>query len=64
MANRIPYVPANGDIAIDRQIITDPLTGIPYELAVWGGAYQNTVTIATAWGVKNIKAENTVALLG
>ena len=64
MANRIPYVPANGDIAIDRQIITDPITGIPYELAVWGGAYQNTVTIATAWGVKNIKAENTVALLG
>lgn len=64
MANRVPFVPARGDIAIDRQIITDPLTGIPYELAVWGGAYQNSVTIATAWGVKNIKAENTVALLG
>ena len=64
MANRVPYVPANGDIAIDRQIITDPITGIPYELAVWGGAYQNTVTIATAWGVKNIKPENTVALVG
>ena len=64
LASRVPYVPARGDIAIDRQIITDPLTGIPYELAVWGGAYQNSVTIATAWGVKNIKAENTVALLG
>ena len=64
LANRVPYVPANGDAAIDRQIITDPVTGIPYELAVWGGAYQNSVTIATAWGVKNIKPENTVALLG
>ena len=64
LANRVPYVPARGDIAIDRQIITDPVTGIPYELAVWGGAYQNSVTIATAWGVKNIKPENTVALLG
>lgn len=64
LASRVPYVPARGDIAIDRQIITDPLTGIPYELAVWGGAYQNTVTIATAWGVKNIKPENTVALIG
>ena len=64
LANRVPFVPARGDIAIDRQIITDPLTGIPYELAVWGGAYQNTVTIATAWGVKNIKPENTVALIG
>ena len=64
LASRVPYVPSRGDIAIDRQIITDPLTGIAYELAVWGGAYQNSVTIATAWGVKNIKAENTVALLG
>ena len=64
LASRVPYVPARGDIAIDRQVITDPLTGIPYELAVWGGAYQNSVTIATAWGCKNIKAENTVALLG
>ena len=64
LANRVPFVPARGDIAIDRQVITDPVTGIPYELAVWGGAYQNSVTIATAWGVKNIKPENTVALLG
>lgn len=64
LASRVPYVPARGDIAIDRQVITDPLTGIPFELAVWGGAYQNTITIATAWGVKNIKPENTVALLG
>lgn len=64
LANRVPYVPSRGDIAIDRQVITDPLTGIPYELAVWGGAYQNSVTIATAWGVKNIKPENTVALVG
>ncbi len=64
LANRVPYVPSRGDSAIDRQVITDPVTGIPYELAVWGGAYQNSVTIATAWGVKNIKAENTVALIG
>lgn len=63
LANRVPFVPSRGDIAIDRQVITDPLTGIPYELAVWGGAYQNSVTIATAWGVKNIKPENTAALV-
>ena len=64
LASRVPFVPRRGDSAIDRQIITDPLTRIPYELAVWGSAYQSTVTIATAWGVKNIKPENTVALLG
>lgn len=64
LANRLPFVPADGDSALDRTIMTDPLTGIPFEVAVWGGAYQNTITIATAWGVKNIKGEHTVALLG
>ena len=64
MASRVPFVPSRGDSAIDRQIITDPLTGIPYELAVWGAPYQTTITVATAWGFRNIKGENTVALLG
>lgn len=64
MASRVPFVPSRGDSALDRQIITDPLTSIPYELAVWGAPYQTTITIGTAWGFKNIKAENTVALLG
>lgn len=64
MASRIPFVPARGDSALDRQVITDPLTGIPFELAVWGAPYQTTITIGTAWGFKNIKPENTIALLG
>ncbi|SEP80303.1 P22 coat protein-gene protein 5 [Treponema bryantii] len=64
MASRVPFVPSKGDNALDRAIITDPLTGIPYELAVWGAPYQTTVTIGTAWGFKNIKPENSIALLG
>lgn len=64
MASRVPFVPKRGDSALDRQIITDPLTGIPYELAVWGAPYQTTITIGTAWGFKNIKKENAFALLG
>ena len=64
MASRVPFVPSRGDNALDRQIITDPLTGIPYELAVWGAPYQTTITIGTAWGFKNIKTENAFALLG
>lgn len=64
MASRVPFVPSRGDNALDRQIITDPLTGIPFELAVWGAEYQTTITIGTAWGFKNIKTENGIALLG
>ena len=64
LANRLPLVPEDGDIAIDRTTIVDPVSGITFELALWGGAYQNSITIATAWGVKNIKGRHSVAILG
>lgn len=64
LATRTPAVPQGGDIALDRTVITDPVSGLSFEVALWGGAYQNTVTISTAWGVKNIKPEHTVALIG
>lgn len=64
LATRLPAVPIGGDSAIDRAIITDPVSGISFEVAVWGGSYQNTITFANAWGVKNIKGEHSVALLG
>lgn len=64
LATRVPAVPAGGDIALDRTYITDPVSGLSFEVALWGGAYQNTVTIATAWGTKNIKPAHTVALIG
>lgn len=64
LANRLPFVPAGGDMALDRYIMTDPLTGIPFEIALWGGAYQNSITITSCWGVKNIKGEHSVALIG
>lgn len=64
LATRLPAVPMGGDLAIDRTVITDPVSGISFEVALWGGAYQNTITIATAWGVKTIKPEHAVAILG
>lgn len=64
LATRLPSVPAGGDSAIDRTIITDPLSGISFEVALWGGQYENTVTISACWGVKTIKPEHTVAILG
>lgn len=64
LATRVPYVPAGGDKALDRTYITDPVSGITFEVAVWGGAYQNTITFSAVWGVKNIKGEHSVALIG
>lgn len=64
LANRLPLVPAGGDNCKDRVVITDPVSGIAFEVALWGGAYQNTMTFSTCWGWKNIKGEHSVALLG
>lgn len=64
LATRLPHVPSGGDDAIDRTTITDPVSGISFEVALWGGAYQNTVTISAAWGVRNIKPAHTFALIG
>lgn len=68
LATRVPAVPTfNGvvrDLAIDRTIITDPVSKISFEVAIWGGAYQATITFAAVWGVRNIKGEHSVALLG
>lgn len=64
LANRLPLVPIGGDNCKDRVIITDPVSGIAFEVALWGGAYQNTMTFSTCWGWKNIKGEHSVALLG
>lgn len=64
LVTRLPAVPQGGDMALDRTVITDPLSGISFEVALWGGARQNTITIASCWGVKNIKPEHSVAILG
>lgn len=63
LATRTPIVSPFGDKAIDRTYITDPVSGITFEVAVWGGAYQSTLTFSACWGVKNIKGENSVALI-
>ena len=68
LATRVPAVPRfNGamrDLAIDRTVITDPVSKLSFEVAIWGGAYQATITFAAVWGVKNIKGEHSVAILG
>jgi len=64
LITRLPAVPNGGDLALDRTVITDPVSGISFEVALWGGARQNTLTISNCWGVKNIKPEHSVAILG
>lgn len=63
-ASRLPAVPAEGDLASDRQVITDDRTGMSFELAVYPGFRMNVYHVSVAWGVSVIKPEHIAILLG
>lgn len=64
LATRMPERPAEGDMALDVGMITDPRSGLSFEVAIYGGYRKVRYEIALAWGVKNIKPEHTALLLG
>ncbi|MEY4386226.1 MAG: hypothetical protein RLY20_1509 [Verrucomicrobiota bacterium] len=64
LATRLPVVPEGGDLALDRQIITDEVSGLSFEMTLWPGAYMNKVQIAAVWGVSVFNPKHTAILLG
>ncbi|HAE59755.1 MAG TPA: P22 coat - protein 5 family protein [Anaerolineae bacterium] len=64
LGTRLRAIPPEGDLAIDREIITDPRTGISLELAIYPGFGMNTYIVAVAWGVAVLKPEHMALLLG
>lgn len=64
LATRIPIVPVEGDLAIDSEIITDPRTGLSFEIRVYPGYGMNLYEVRICWGVKVIKPAHVGILLG
>ncbi len=64
LATRLPMVPAEGDLAVDRMIVTDPLTRISFEFSAYPGYRMNEYEVAVAWGLVVIKQEHIAILLG
>jgi hypothetical protein len=62
LATRLPALPAEGDMAADRTTITDPRSGLSFEVAKYMQYRQVQYEISLAWGVKAVKAEH-IALL-
>lgn len=64
LATRMPERPQEGDMALDVMQITDPRTGLSFEVSMYPGYRMVRYEVALAWGVKNIKPAHTALLLG
>jgi hypothetical protein len=64
LAQRLPALPNGGDMAVDRTTVTDPRSGLSFEVAMYPQYRQMQYEISCAWGVKVVKTEHVALLLG
>ncbi|AOY93824.1 P22 coat - protein 5 family protein [Cupriavidus sp. USMAA2-4] len=64
LATRAPALPEEGDMAEDRIMVTDPRSGIAFEVAMYKQYRRVRYEVALAWGKQNIKPAHTAMLLG
>lgn len=64
LAQRLPALPEGGDLALDRTTITDPRSGLSFEVAMYPQYRQMQWEISCVWGVANVKPEHSLLLLG
>jgi len=64
LATRAPYLPEGGDEATDVFPVTDPLSGLTFQVASYPGYLNRRVEIRVAWGVKTVNPQNSFVLHG
>lgn len=64
LITRAPALPGGRDAAVDSYMLTDPRSGLSFEVRVYEGYRKMRIEVACAWGVKCIKPEHVIGLLG
>lgn len=61
---RPPAYPQEGDLALDRMVLTDPYSGVSFEFAIYAGYRMVRFEVALVWGVKAVQQEHIGLVLG
>lgn len=64
LAHRLPARPEEGDLATDITTVTDPISGLSFEIAQYKQYRQIQYEVSAAWGCKVVKPEHLALLLG
>ena len=64
LAARMPAMPQGGDMAVDVTSLTDPISGLTFEFALYKQFLQNVIHVRLAWGTKVIKSAHVATLIG
>lgn len=61
---RAPAMPEGGDAAVGVEYVTDPVSGIAFQVAMYRGYRQIKLEVGLAWGVACIKPQHLAILMG